>query len=103
MAWVRSGFCCRCGDCCSGNPYDPNNPVRSSPSMAQPPAVDGYCPLFRWHIGDPNGNGFCIGHTGAVPDGQEDPYYLGGCNVWPPDPIQIASYPRCTYSFAWQA
>jgi hypothetical protein len=102
MAWVRSGYCCRCGDCCKGNAYDPDNPVRNSPAMAQPPVVEGYCPLFNWSFaGDPNGPGFCRGHTGAVPAGQEDPYYLSGCNIWPDDPHQIKDYPNCTYTFAW--
>jgi len=70
--------------------------------MLSSPTVDGYCPLFNWSFaGDTNGPGFCRGHTGAVPAGEEDKYYLSGCNVWPTDPSQIVSYPNCTYSFAW--
>jgi hypothetical protein len=69
--------------------------------MRRAPPVAGYCPLFELHTGDPNGDGFCIGHTGAVPVGQEDPYYLAGCVVWPTDPSNIVNYPNCTYTFTW--
>ena len=104
MSWIRSGYCCRCGQCCAGNIYeaDPNNPNWSE-AMKRTPPVEGMCPLFELHKGAPEGEGFCIGHTGAVPEGQEDPYYLQGCNVWPSDPHCIAEYDRCTYTFTWQA
>jgi hypothetical protein len=42
-----------------------------------------------------------FGHIGAVPPGEEDPYYMAGCNVWPEHPDQIVNYPNCTYTFAW--
>jgi hypothetical protein len=69
--------------------------------MRRPPPVAGMCPLYELHVGDPNGAGFCIGHTGAVPVGQEDPYYLAGCNIWPTHPTNIENYPSCSYTFAW--
>jgi hypothetical protein len=65
--------------------------------MKRTPPASGYCPLFEWHIGDPNGDGFCIGHEPP----NQDRYYLSGCNVWPTDPVQIADKPKCTYSFSW--
>jgi hypothetical protein len=94
MSWVRSGYCCRCGQCCVGDPFTDENRPR-------PAVVEGYCPLFEWHMGDPNGNGFCAGHTGAVPSGQENSYYLSACALWPQDPSNIADKPGCTYTFAW--
>jgi hypothetical protein len=105
MAWVRSGFCIRCGECCNGDPFageepDAENPRRST-LMRQPPERQGWCPLLRFHPGGTQGDTTCIGHSGFVPAGKEDPYYMSGCNVWPEDPAQIANYPSCTYTFAW--
>jgi hypothetical protein len=65
--------------------------------MSRTPPVEGYCPLYEIR----EGLGFCIGHIGVVPPGQEDPYYMAGCNVWPEDPSQIQNYPNCTYTFTW--
>jgi hypothetical protein len=70
--------------------------------MQRTPPARGYCPLFEWRLENRNGPGFCIGHTGAVPPGEEDPYYLGGCISWPDNPLQIQDYPRCTYKFQWR-
>jgi hypothetical protein len=98
MAWIRSGYCCRCGDCCRGSPHHPDNPLVASEAMSQPAMVDGYCPLFRWHA---LGVGFCTGHIGAVPAGKEDPYYLAACSSWPDHPEQLKDKPRCTYTFEW--
>jgi len=64
-------------------------------------AVQGYCPLFEWR-NMPEGPGFCRGHLGAVPSGQENAYYMAGCRTWPDDPAQIADKPGCTYNFTWQ-
>jgi hypothetical protein len=102
MTWVRSGFCIRCGECCYGDPFlsDAADP-RISPAMREPPQRMGWCPLLRFHEGDPKGNTTCIGHIGEVPAGQEDPYYMSGCNVWPDHPDQIRDYPSCTYTFEW--
>jgi len=94
MSWVRSGYCCRCGQCCVGDPFTDDNRPRTA-------AVAGYCPLFEFHHGAPEGDGFCTGHTGAVPPGQENWYYMSGCNVWPDNPGQIADKPACTYTFTW--
>jgi hypothetical protein len=102
MPWVRSGYCCRCGECCVGDPFanSPDDPNRSE-LMRRAARVQGMCPLYELHVGNPNGDGFCAGHTGAVPAGQEDPYYLAGCNVWPQHPDNIKDKPNCTYTFAW--
>ncbi len=98
MAWVRSGYCCRCGDCCAGDPYggNPDDPTRSE-VMKRTPPVAGMCPLYELHHGAPEGEGFCIGHEPP----NQDPYYLAGCNVWPSDPSNIVNYPNCTYTFTW--
>lgn len=68
--------------------------------MRRPAPVAGYCPLFSW---SDEGVGHCAGHTGVVPEGEEDPYYMQGCVVWPQSPDEIAGYPSCTYTFAWVA
>jgi len=87
--WKRSGYCCRCGDCCIGDPFNGEEGL---------PAIEGRCPLFRFHhTPDGNEEGLCIGHE---PPNQH-PYYLNGCNVWPSDPRHIAHLPRCTYKFEW--
>ncbi len=93
--WVRDGECCRCGECCTGTPPEG---LRVTDLMKRDPVVEGYCPLYEIH----DGVGFCAGHVGVVPEGQEDPYYMGGCNVWPDDPNQITNYPSCTYTFTWK-
>ena len=54
------------------------------------PLVAGYCPLYR--LSD---QGHCAGYGWHS-------YYLGGCNVWPDHPEQIADKPGCTYSFEWR-
>jgi hypothetical protein len=93
MAWIRSGYCCRCGECCKGVP----------PALADRPSeVEGHCPLFTRSQPSSDGPGFCRGHTGAVPAGQEDPYYLAGCIHWPQHPDNIADCPSCTYTFTGQ-
>ena len=79
--------------------------------MRRAPPVAGYCPAFEWRISNgefpdapaaPSGYcGHCAGHSGVAPSGQEEPYYLAGCNVWPTDPTQIADKPACTYTFTW--
>jgi hypothetical protein len=96
MGWVRGGYCCRCGDCCKGSPPSGISALVDT----HPPAVAGYCPLFEWRD-SPEGRGFCIGHIGAVPSGQEDSYYMMGCVLWPGDPDAIKNYPNCTYTFQW--
>jgi len=109
MPWVRSGTCCRCGECCQdGDPFPGDtstleeNPRRSY-KMRMPPEKEGWCPLLRSHIGDPAGDFSCIGHPGSVPLENADPYYMSGCNVWPDHPDQIADKPSCTYTFTWVA
>ena len=82
MPWVRSGECCRCGQCCIGNP-------RPGEWLDAP---DGACPLLG--IVQKDGTRLCRGHG-------VNEYYLSGCNVWPSVPVHIKDYDRCTYSFAW--
>jgi hypothetical protein len=81
MAWVRSGECCKCGDCCRGG-------IGNLP--AQP---DGACPFLER---EEDGQRLC-----AIHDSQNT-YWSRGCNVWPSDPRHIAKYDRCTFSFVWQ-
>lgn len=71
--WERSGDCCRCGECCKGDPFGGDH---------------DYCPLFRWLE---DGRGACVD--------REHPYYLNGCNVFPTRPEQIADKPSCSYIF----
>lgn len=72
--FVRTGECCRCGDCCKGNPFTGEQ--------------GGYCPLFKWV-----GSG--VGHCAD----RQHPYYLNGCNVWPTHPQQIVDKSGCSYRF----
>ena len=82
MAWVREGECCKCGDCCRGNP-------RPGDWLDAP---DGACPLLG--IVRKDGTRLCRGHG-------VNEYYLTGCNVWPSEPYHIENYSRCTYRFEW--
>ena len=82
MAWVRSGECCKCGDCCRGNP----RPTEWAD------APNGDCPLLG--ILRTDGTRLCRGH------GVND-YYLSGCVSWPSVPAHIQDYARCTYKFEW--
>jgi hypothetical protein len=96
MPWVREGYCCRCGECCVGDPWVGNPEERPRKAV-----VAGYCPLFEWHHGAKEGKGFCAGHIGAVPQGKENKYYMNACRLWPDDPMQIKDKPSCTYTFRW--
>lgn len=97
MSWIRSGECCRCGECCVGDPFvGPDDPNRSQ-AMRRVPPVPGRCPLYETR----DGLGFCIGHIGAVPKGKEDPYYMAGCISWPDHPDHIKNYSGCSYTFEW--
>lgn len=98
MAWIRTGFCCRCGDCCKGNPWEDPSIVEAYGGQPEPVVVEGYCPLFEWHKGAPEGEGFCVGHEPPL----QDPYYLSACEAWPTEPAQIADKPSCTYRFDWR-
>lgn len=89
MAWVRSGECNRCGECCLGDPRWPHG--GPDDIMKQPPIAEGRCPAFRT---DAEGKGTCLGHGWH-------PYYLSGCNVWPTVPGHIANYPSCSFTFTW--
>lgn len=85
-----------------GDPFpDDTDDPRRSALMRQPPHRQGWCPLLRFHEGASEGDTTCVGHTGVVAPGNEDPYYMSGCNVWPQDPVQIADKPSCTYTFEW--
>lgn len=85
MGWVRSGYCCQCGECCRGD--DPFG------GELGPPPVPGFCALYR--VVD--GHGHCAGH-----EPPHHPYYLQGCDRWPDRPEVIANYPHCTYRFEWR-
>jgi hypothetical protein len=89
MAWVRSGYCCRCGQCCVGDPFNDEERPRAA-------VVPGHCPLYE--IKD--GAGFCTGHAASAP-GREHPYYLAACSTWPDHPDLIVGKSACTYKFAW--
>jgi len=80
MAWVRSGECCKCGDCCVGSP----------PGEAEP--VKGMCPRL---IDGPHDTRLCSVH------GTSHHYWQTACSQWPADPIHIAHLPRCTFRFSW--
>jgi len=69
--------------------------------MRQAPERAGWCPLLTFKLATPLEPTACLGHTGMVPRGREDPYYLSGCNVWPDNPDQIADKPGCSYTFEW--
>lgn len=72
--WKRTGYCCKCGECCRGNPFTGEE--------------HGYCPLLK-ALEDGTFN--CTD--------RQHPYYLQGCNVWPQRPEQITDKPKCTYKF----
>jgi len=76
--YVRSGECCRCGQCCWGDPF--------GGEMGEP-SIKGACPLLALH----DGVYTCTN--------RQHPYYLNGCNVWPTHPGQIADKPGCSYRF----
>jgi hypothetical protein len=76
--YVREGECCRCGQCCFGDPFEGEMGLAAIPDA---------CPLLRFHDG-----------TFACSD-RRHPYYLNGCNVWPTHPDQIADKPGCSYRF----
>lgn len=78
--WERSGECCRCGECCKGDPFNGE--------LGEAPVCD-YCPLFRWLQ---DGRGSC--------SDRKHPYYLSGCVDYPTRPEQITDKPSCSYTFA---
>lgn len=82
MSWKRLGECCKCGDCCKGNPRKDR----------WHDAEDGMCPLLG--IVQKDGTRLCTGY------GVHE-YYLQGCVVWPSIPAHTASLPRCTYRWEW--
>ncbi len=82
MTWIREGTCCKCGDCCDGNP---------NPGLWED-APDGMCPLLG--LLQKDGTRLCTGHDGH-------PFYLQGCNVWPSIPEHVARFSRCSYTWRW--
>jgi hypothetical protein len=81
MAWVRSGECNRCGDCCKG---------QFETGIEDPTVNGGYCTLFRW----------AAPSIGACMD-RQSAYYRKGCCDWPTKPEHLVAHPRCSYRFAW--
>jgi hypothetical protein len=105
VPWIRSGECCRCGQCCLGDPFPDkplDNPRCSHLMRTREPEQPDRCPLLTFHVGAPQGDTSCLGHTGMPAPHGDDPYYLAGCNEWPTHPDHIKDYDRCTYSFTWQ-
>jgi hypothetical protein len=90
MSWVRSGYCCRCGECCVGDPFN---------GELGPLMTGTHCPLYRLIGLDNKIVGHCIAHPPTA-EVQND-YYYNNCSVWPDDPRQIADKPSCTYKFTW--
>src|SRR5262245_46671855 len=94
--WVRSGECCRCGQCCIGDPFpdktEQGNPRLSELMRNRKPERPGLCPLLHFQ---PDGLAACVGHG-------SDPYYLSGCHVWPSHPDHIKDHDKCTYKFVWK-
>lgn len=82
VAWVRSGECNRCGECCrSGDPFG---------GEAGTPVVEGACPFYRV---DADGLGGCADRTSG------NLYYTNGCAKWPSLPAHVVDYPSCSYVF----
>jgi hypothetical protein len=76
--YVRTGECCRCGECCYGDPFNGD---------LGPPEIADACPLLALHAG-----------VYTCTD-RQNTYYLSGCNVWPTHPAQIADKPGCSFRF----
>lgn len=72
--WIRDGYCCGCGECCIGDPFNGNEGDAE---------IVGGCPLLGAH-GCKN---------------KEHPYYRNACVLFPQHPTQIADKPSCTYTF----
>lgn len=81
MTWVREGHCCKCGDCCRGDPFDPHS------------LPDQPCPLLT--VTNKDGTRLCKGYG-------VHSYYLSGCNVWPTVPEHTKHIERCTYTWRWE-
>ncbi len=81
VAWLRSGECNRCGECCrSGDPFG---------GAMGAPLVAGACPYL---VAVP-GMHFCRDRSPA------NAYYTNGCAKWPSLPAHITDYPSCSYVF----
>lgn len=78
---IRTGECCRCGDCCT----DPDRDTERETGLAQ--SVPGYCVYFRWIVEGVLSK--CVGRDSA--------YYKRGCNVFPAEPKPTLT--RCSYTF----
>lgn len=72
--WLRTGYCCQCGQCCVGDPFTGS--------------AEGYCPLLKWLSPE---QGICTDL------GNE--YRLKACAHWPSKPEHVAQWPQCTYKF----
>lgn len=72
------------------------DPFRSYDGMSLPMAAAAGANVVRGQIACPlyserTGEGECTD--------RQHPVYLGGCNVYPQHPAQVADKPSCTYSF----
>lgn len=79
MTWIREGYCCKCGDCCAGNPFTGENV--------------GMCPKLN---DEKDGMRTCSVH------GTDNFYWNIACKLWPTIPEHTAPYSRCTFTWRWQ-
>lgn len=77
---VRKGECCRCGDCCKGDPITGRDKGEHG--------VQLWCPNLRFND---DATTRC--------EGRDTAYYKGGCIDFPSKPIHLKDLPRCTYFF----
>lgn len=86
--WTRTGYCCRCGDCCaSGNPF----PLPDKSDESDP------CPYLSATRDD--GTRHCTAHDNTDEATDVGRYRVMACSLWPSKPEHVARYPRCTYVF----
>lgn len=71
-SYLRTGYCCQCGQCCMGN----NQP-------------ESICPMFSWL--EVNVRGICTDQDHQL-CGQDK-------KMWPECQENIQYYPKCTYKF----
>lgn len=78
-SYRKTGFCCRCGDCCRihGDPFS-NNPKGGT---ACSKLVDNQCSI--------HGRG----------NAEEQRFWNAGCNDWPRHPDDLRDVPNCTFRF----
>jgi hypothetical protein len=88
--WKRTGFCNRCGICCSDTEnifqtFDGNYNHIIEPL---PQVVPGKCAYFRW---DENNLGVCTG--------RDTKFYQEGCKLQPTKIEHVQQWEGCGYAF----